>query len=47
MESYSIKEECKHPDKLTRVVDSVGGCETTVEVCADCNKVLTKPKTEC
>jgi len=44
---YSITEQCKHPNRLTRVVESSGTCETTIEVCADCNEPLTEPLTDC
>ncbi len=45
--SYKITEECKHPNTLTQVLESFATCETTIEVCADCNEPLTEPKTEC
>ena len=41
------KEECKHITKVTEVLNSSATCETTIEVCADCNKRLTEPKTDC
>lgn len=44
---YSVKEVCKHPVKLTRVLSATTTCETTFEECADCGKQLTKPKTDC
>lgn len=45
--SFTIKEECKHPNRLTQVIESSATCETTIEVCADCNQPLTEPKTDC
>ena len=45
--NYSIKEECRHPNRITRVLEYCVNCETTVEVCADCDKFLTEPKTDC
>ncbi len=45
--TYSIKEVCKHTNKLTQVISTAGTCETTLEVCADCNEQLTEPKTDC
>jgi hypothetical protein len=45
--SYKITEVCKHPNRLTQVLDSSATCETTIEVCADCNQPLTEPKTDC
>jgi hypothetical protein len=43
-QNYSIKEECKHPHQLTRVLESSGTCETTIEVCEE---PLTAPITDC
>lgn len=45
--NYSIKEECKHPLRITRVISTTATCETTVEECTDCGKTLTQPKTNC
>lgn len=45
--NYSIKEVCKHPVTLTRVLSTTTTCETTIEVCADCDEPLTEPKTDC
>ena len=45
--TYSITEECAHPDTYLRVLDAVVGCETTVVECMHCGKELTEPKTEC
>lgn len=45
--SFSVKEECKHPNRLTQTLNTFATCETTIEVCADCNQKLTEPKTEC
>ena len=45
--TYSIKEECKHPNRLTQALNTFATCETTIEVCADCNQPLTEPKTDC
>ena len=47
MDQYKITEECKHPTRLTQVLESSATCETTIEVCADCNQQLTEPKTDC
>jgi hypothetical protein len=47
LNDYSIAEECNHPNKLTRVLETFGICETSVIECADCNEQLTKPKTDC
>jgi len=44
---YSITEKCNHPVKITRVIESYANCEITIEVCADCFKELTEPKTDC
>lgn len=44
---YSIKETCKHPNILLRVLEISGTCETIIEVCADCDEPLSEPKTEC
>ena len=41
------KEGCKHPNRLTQVLESSATCETTIEVCADCDEQLTEPKTDC
>lgn len=43
----SIVEICKHPNRITRVIDTTANCETTVEVCIDCWKEVTQPKTDC
>ena len=40
-------EPCKHELKKTIVVHTTTTCETTVTVCAICNKWLDKPKTNC
>lgn len=45
--SYSIKEECKHPNRAIRILESSTTCETTIEVCLDCYQELTEPKTDC
>lgn len=45
--SYKITEECKHQNRLTRLLEASSTCETTIEVCASCNEPLTKPKTDC
>lgn len=45
--SYKITEVCKHPSRLTQVLESSVTCEITIEVCADCNQPLTEPKTDC
>lgn len=47
MEKYSITEICPHDIAETRVIESVGTCETTVLICSECGKELEKPKTEC
>lgn len=47
MEKYSITVVCPHDIAETRVIESVGTCETTVLVCIECGKQLEKPKTEC
>ncbi|WP_329804383.1 hypothetical protein [Flavobacterium facile] len=39
--------ECNHLNKLTRVLEASGTCETTIKVCADCDEPLSEPKTEC
>ena len=46
-QQFSITEECKHPNRLTRVLSSYGTCETTIEVCTDCFIELSQPKTDC
>jgi hypothetical protein len=46
-QQYSIIEICKHPNQLTRVLESSGTCETTIVVCADCDEFLTESKTDC
>lgn len=46
-EPYSITEICPHDIAETRVIESVGTCETTVLVCIECGKQLEKPKTDC
>ena len=45
--TFSITEICKHIDQLTEVIEVTATCETTIQVCADCGKQLTEPKTEC
>lgn len=45
--NFSIFEVCLHPNQITEVVSCVCNCETTVQVCLDCDKVLTEPKTDC
>ena len=45
--NFSILEVCLHPNQITEVVSCVCYCETTVQVCLDCNEVLTEPKTDC
>lgn len=44
---FSIEEVCPHHVVKIKVICTVGTCETTVEQCDDCKKLLTKPKTEC
>lgn len=44
---FSIQEVCLHPNQITEVISCVCNCETTVQVCLDCNEVLTEPKTDC
>lgn len=47
---FNLKKQsqCQHKgEKLIKLLDFNVNCETTVEVCADCNKELTKPKTDC
>jgi len=39
--------KCEHSNKYTNVIEATLGCETTVQVCLDCNEVLTEPKTDC
>jgi hypothetical protein len=39
--------DCKHEVKKTVVLHRTTTCETTVTVCAICNKWLSKPKTDC
>jgi hypothetical protein len=45
--NFSISEECKHTNQLTRVLEASGTCETTIEICADCGEPLSEPKTDC
>lgn len=45
--NQSITENCKHPNIITEVLQTVVNCETTIDVCADCDKRLSEPKTEC
>lgn len=44
---YSINEVCPHNITYLKVIESVVTCETTVEVCEDCGKILTEPKIDC
>ena len=39
--------DCKHKNRITKILESSATCETTIEVCSDCKKPLTEPKTEC
>ena len=45
--SKPFKSNCKHKNKVLRVIYSVVNCETTATFCEDCGKQLTKPKTDC
>ena len=45
--SHSVTEICNHPNRALLVLHSVATCETTVEVCLNCGKHLSKPKTDC
>ncbi|UWY28830.1 hypothetical protein N4T20_02645 [Flavobacterium sp. TR2] len=47
MITYRMLENCPHKNRKTKVLETLCGCEKTVIVCADCNKELEKPKTEC
>lgn len=38
---------CKHINQSTKTIEVAATCITTVEVCDDCGKVLTQPKTDC
>lgn len=38
---------CDHEKTHIKVIESIVTCETTVEVCEDCGKILTEPKTDC
>lgn len=38
---------CPHLISKIKVLEAYATCETTIEVCADCNKPLTEPKTDC
>lgn len=38
---------CPHLISKIKVLESSATCETTIEVCADCNQPLTESKTEC
>lgn len=42
-----IKRNCKHLNIKTVVTNVTWTCETTVQACIDCSKVLTEPKTDC
>ena len=44
---HSITEICLHPHTAILVTNTAATCETTVEVCLDCDKHLTKPETDC
>lgn len=44
---YSITEVCPHKIIYLKVIESIVNCETTVEVCEDCGKIVTEPKTDC
>lgn len=44
--SQNVFEDCKHENVITRVLEVSGTCETTVDVCADCGKPLSHPKTD-
>ncbi len=44
---YSVTEVCPHNIVYLKVIESIVTCETTVEVCQDCGKILTEPKTNC
>lgn len=45
--NYSITEVCEHPNIIIQVTQTTATCETAVEVCADCFKELSEPKTDC
>lgn len=47
LQKITTMEECKHEIQKTVVVHTTTTCETTVTVCAICNKWLDKPKTNC
>jgi hypothetical protein len=44
---YSITEICPHNIVYLKLISTVATCETTVEVCEVCGKILTKPETDC
>ena len=46
-QNYSIEEICPHDVVEVKVLCTLGTCETTVEQCEECKKILTKPKIEC
>lgn len=41
------KQLCSHKNQAIKVLFVACTCETTVIICTDCNKELTKPKTDC
>ena len=44
--TWKVKKVCNHNSAYIRVVSIQATCETTVLVCEDCKKVLSKPTTE-
>lgn len=42
-----ITEVCQHKITCLRVVSATVTCETTVEVCMQCEEVVSEPKTDC
>ena len=45
--SHTVTEVCHHPNRALLVLHNACTCETTVEVCVDCNKHLSERKTDC
>lgn len=47
MKKPNNKQLCSHKNQQIKVTESTVTCETTVIICTDCKKILTKPKTDC
>ncbi len=47
MSNKPNKKQCPHHNRSLKVINIACGCETTVIICDDCKKELTKPKTDC